>query len=81
MQVGGVGAERLEQRQRVVGRAIMVDLALDPRSAMTPDALVRVEKTIAGRGYRVEGGTPERGATALPLGAGPTEVRLVPRAG
>lgn len=58
-----------------------VTLTLDPRTAMTPRALIRLEKTIAGRGYRIEGGSPERGGTAVPLQAEAVSVRLVPSQG
>ncbi len=56
----------------------IVTLTLDPRTAMTPQALVMLEKTTAGTPYRIAAGTPERGGTAIALGQSPTTIRIVP---
>ncbi|OAN66532.1 DUF5695 domain-containing protein [Sphingomonas sp. TDK1] len=56
----------------------VVTLTLDPRTAMTPRALIRLEKTTPGRSYQVEDGTPERGGATLSLAASPLTVRLLP---
>lgn len=54
-----------------------VMLTLDPRTATTPRALIRLERTVAGPRYVVEAGAPERGGTTLPLTAAPQEIKLV----
>lgn len=56
-----------------------VTLLLDARAPMTPQARIFVETTTPnGRRYRVAGGMAERGGITVPLGAGPTAVRILP---
>lgn len=59
----------------------IVTLTLDPQTATTPRALVRVDRTVGEPSYFVQGGTPERGGTAVPLTSTPQEIRLAPASG
>ncbi|MBH0112050.1 hypothetical protein I5E68_03665 [Novosphingobium sp. YJ-S2-02] len=57
-----------------------VRLSLDPASAITPRARLAFETTTAdGRPYATDTGTLERGAYAIDLGTGKTEVTLSPK--